>query len=252
MRPLFSPVIMAAAAVLLISAMPAHADSSKLDSRIESSAKQSYVFKTYLKNDTINIKSSGGVVTLSGSVNENFHKAMAQETVADLPGVISVDNRLETKDATAGTNSDAWLRDKIKVTLSFHRSVSAIATEIDVKDGIVTLRGVASSTSQKDLTGEYVKDVEGVKEVRNEMTVVVAAKKNSVGETIDDSSITAQVKMALLYHRSTSALHTSVKTDNGKVTLDGTAKNVSEKELATKFAKDVHGVKEVSNRMIIE
>jgi transcriptional regulator with GAF, ATPase, and Fis domain len=42
-------------------------------------------------------------------------------------------------------------------------------------------------------------------------------------------------KMTLLYHRSTIALNTSVKTKNGVVTLTGKAKNASEKDLATKY-----------------
>ena len=58
--------------------------------------------------------------------------------------------------------------------------------------------------------------------------------------------------MTLLYHRSTSALNTSVTTKNGVVTLSGKAKNAAEKDLATKFANDVNGVKSVKNRMTIE
>jgi len=45
---------------------------------------------------------------------------------------------------------------------------------------------------------------------------------------------------------------TEVKTKNGVVTLSGKAKNAAEKELATKFANDVKGVKSVSNHMTIE
>ena len=40
-----------------------------------------------------------------------------------------------------------------------------------MKDGIVSLRGEASSQAQRELTTEYAKDVEGVKEVKNEMTI---------------------------------------------------------------------------------
>ena len=69
---------------------------------------------------------------------------------------------------------------------------------------------------------------------------------------IDDASITALVKMTLLSHRSTSALNTSVTTKNGEVTLSGKASNAAEKDLATKLAKDVNGVKDVKNRMTIE
>ena len=57
--------------------------------------------------------------------------------------------------------------------------------------------------------------------------------------------------MTLLYHRSTSALKTSVTTKNGVVTLSGKAKNAAEKDLAAKFVKDVNGVMEVKNLMTI-
>ena len=237
----------------LVAGVPVQA--SKMDSRIESSAKKSYVFKTYLKGDDINIQSRDGAVTLTGSVSENYHKSLAQDTVSGLRGVKSVDNRLEVKGAPPAANSDAWLHSKVKVTLLFHRSVSAGTTEVDVKDGIVTLRGDASSQAQKELTTEYAKDVEGVKDVRNEMTVnktKISKKARTVGDKIDDASITAQVKMTLLYHRSTSALNTKVTTKRGVVTLGGKGSNAAELNLATKLAYDVHGVKSVNNRMTIE
>jgi hyperosmotically inducible protein len=251
MKARYSISIMVAAVALLALSVPVHA--SNMDSRIELAAKQSYVFKTYLQDDDIKIQSSDGAVTLTGIVSENFHKSLAQETVADLPGVVSVDNRLEVKGAPPTANSDAWLRDKVKVTLLFHRSVSAGTTEVDVKDGIVILRGDAASLAQKELTTEYAKDVEGVKDVNNEMIVTKASEKTrTVGEKIDDASITAQVKMTLLYHRSTSALNTKVTTEKGVVTSGGKASNAAEVDLATKLANDVNGVKGVKNRMTIE
>ena len=150
-------------------------------------------------------------------------------------------------------NSDVWLSTKVKTTLLFHRSVSAGTTKVDVKNGIVTLQGDADSQAQKDLTTEYAKDVEGVKGVTNVMNVTKNPKSTqTIGEKIDDSSITAQVKMSLLYHRSTSALHTSVTTKDGEVTLSGKTSNAAQVELATKLASDVNGVKGVTNRMTIE
>lgn len=228
-------------------------NAADMDNRIELSAKQSYVFKTYLKDDDIKILSKDGAVTLMGIVSEESHKSLALETVSGLPGVKSVDNRLEVKGEPPAENSDVWLKTKLKTTLLFHRSVRAGTTEIDVNNGIVTLRGDAASQAQKELTTEYVKDVAGVKEVNNEMTVTKASKKSrTVGENIDDSSITAQVKMALLYHRSTSAISTKVETKRGIVTLYGKAGNKDELNLATKLAKDVNGVKGVKNRMTVE
>jgi len=243
--------LLVAAVVLLALSMPVLA--SKMDDQIVSSAKKSYVFKNYLKNDDIKIQSKDGAVTLTGTVSEESHKSLAQETVAGLRGVKSVDNKLEIKGESPAANSDAWLITKVKTALLFHRSVSATATEVNAKDGIVTLRGNAESQAQKDLTTEYAKDVDGVKDVKNEMVVSKPAKKTqTTGGKIDDASITGLVKMTLLYHRSTSALNTSVTTKNGVVTLTGKAKNAAEKDLAAKYASDVNGVKSVNNRMTIE
>lgn len=249
MNAKFSVCLVAAAALMAFS-VPVHA--SKLDSLIEVSARQSYVFTTFLKDDDINIQSREGAVTLTGTVTQESHKTLAQETVANMPGVMSVDNKLQVKGEVPATNSDAWITTKVKTNFLFHRSVSA-STEVSVKDGIVTLRGAAASQAQKDLSTEYAKDIDGVKDVTNNMVVAKASEKQqTIGENIDDASITAQVKMTLLYHRSTSALNTKVETKNGVVTLYGKARNPAESDLATKLAADINGVKSVTNRMVIE
>jgi hyperosmotically inducible periplasmic protein len=241
-------VMMVAIIALLAASSTVYASK---DSRIESTAKKTYVFKTLLQDDDIKIASKNGAVTLTGTVANVHHKSLAQETVANISGVKSVDNKLEIKGTAPAENSDAWLTTKVKTMLLFHRNVSAM-TEVNSAGGIVTLQGKADNMAQKDLTTEYVKDVDGVKDVKNEMTVgKTAKKKQTMGGKIDDASITALVKMTLLYHRSTSALNTSVATKRGVVTLTGKAKNAAEKDLATKFVSDVNGVKSVNNKMTV-
>ena len=247
-----SLALLAATGVLLVTSASLRA--SEMDDRIESSAKKSYVFKTYLKADSIKTESKNGAVTLTGTVAESSHKSLAQDTVENLPGVKSVDNRLKVKGENHAEHSDGWLSTKVKTTLWFHRNVSASGTDVYVKDGVVSLRGEASSQAQKELTAEYAKDVEGIKEVKNEMTIakIPAQPGEPLGEKIDDASITAQVKSSLMSHRSTSALKTKVETTDGVVTLTGIAKNAAEKSLVTKLVGDIHGVNSVINNMTIE
>ena len=244
-------LIMAAGAILVTSPSVRASDT---DSRIESSAAKSYVFKTYLKDDSIKTDSKDGVVTLTGTVAEASHKSLAQDTVASLPGVISVDNRLKVKGESPAEHSDTWISMKVKTALLFHRNVSATGTTVYVKNGIVTLQGEASSLAEKELTTEYAKDVDNVKEVKNNMTIAKtpAIPRETVGDKIDDASITAEVKSSLLSHRSTSALHTTVSTTDGVVTLSGIAKNDAEKSLVTKLVTDINGVTSVINNMTIE
>jgi len=243
-------LIVAASALLVASAS---ARASETDDRIEASAKSSYVFKTYLKDDSIKTESKNGAVILTGTVAEASHKSLAGDTVESLPGVKSVDNQLKVKGEDPAEHSDTWIALKVRSALLFHRNVSASKTEVDVKDGIVTLKGEASSQAQKELTTEYARDIDNVKEVKNEMTIAKtpAAPSTTIGEKIDDASITAQVKMSLLSHRSTSALKTKVETTDGAVTIGGIAKNAAEKSLVTKLVTDINGVTSVINNMTI-
>ncbi len=252
MKTVYILALIVAAAVLFVTSIPLQA--SKTDDRIAASAKDSYVFKTYLKSDAITIQSKDGVVTLTGTVSEESHKSMAEETVESLPGVKSVNNQLSVTGSPASANSDAWLAERVRGTLLFHRSVSYVNTNVSVTDGKVTLRGEASSEAQKQLTTEYAKDVSGVKDVDNQMTVgkAPATSHRSVDEKIDDASITTQVRMSLLFHHGTDVFDTKVSTHQGVVTLSGSAKNQAEIDLATKRVSDVHGVKSVNNQMTIE
>lgn len=226
---------------------------SETDDRIQSSAKDSYVFRTYLKDDSIRTISNDGMVTLTGTVSEESHKSLAQKTVESLPGVKSVDNQLVINGDQPPVNSDGWLSMQVKWALLYNRNVSAVNTQVFVTDGVVTLKGQADSQAQKDLTGEYAKDIDGVKGVDNQMTIgeTVNQPNQNKDNKIDDASITAQVKMAFLTHHSTSAFKTGVETTNGVVTLSGSAATSAGKDMATKVAGDINGVSSVVNNMNI-
>jgi osmotically-inducible protein OsmY len=252
LKSTYALALLAVTGALLVTGASLRA--SETDNRIESSAQKSYVFKTYLKDDSIKTASKNGVVTLTGTVADSSHKSLAQDTVESLPGVTSVDNRLKVNGESPAEHSDGWVSTKVKTALFFHRNVRATKTDVNVKDGVVTLSGEASNLAQKELTTEYAKDVEGVKEVKNEMTIAKSPAKpdETIGEKIDDASITAQVKSSLMSHRSTSALKTKVTTTDGVVTLSGIAKNAAEKSLVTKLVSDIDGVISVVNNMTIE
>ena len=251
MKSTYPLALLVASGTLFIASTSLHA--SETDDRIESAANKSYVFKTYLKDDSIKTESKNGVVTLTGTVTQDSDRRLAEDTVAGLPGVKSVNNQLTVKGAVPAEHSDAWIGWKVKSALLFHRNVTATGTTVYVKDGIVTLQGEASSMAEKELTTEYARDVDNVKEVKNEMTIATtpAIPSETMGDKIDDASITAEVKSSLLSHRSTSALKTKVETTDGVVTLGGVAKNDAEKSLVTKLVTDINGVTSVVNNMTI-
>ena len=248
MKPLFS--IMAASTVLIgCSSLFA----SEADEAIEKDFKNSYIYKTQLNDDSIKVDSKNGLVTLTGKVADENHKAIAQAIAENLPGVSRVSNHLVTVSEAKSENADTWMGRKVRLALLFHSNVNLTKTTVTVKDGVVTLSGEAANIAQKELTAEYAKDVMDVKEVVNNMTVASTppVEERTTAEKIDDASVTAQVRTTLLTHRSTSAAKTKIVTRDGKVTVTGIANNDAEKSMVTKIINDIRGVSSVDNQMTV-
>ena len=244
LRHILVSSLIAASSVALFAA-------SDTDHKIEAAAKASYNFRTVLE-DKVTVAANDGVVTLTGVVADKDLKSIAEDTVSNLPGVLRVDNQI-TIDPALQEHSDAWIAWKIHYQLLVHADVSYSDTKVDVKDGVVTLTGTAESVAQKELTGEYAKDIDWVKSVKNDLVVKAApAKPHTMGEAIDDASITSQVKYALFTHKSTSALKTKVTTTDGVVVITGEAANDAEKSLVGKLAQRIRGVKSVTNNMTVK
>ena len=77
----------------------------------------------------------------------------------------------------------------------------------------------------------------------------IDSSMNKVGNFMDDSSITAKVKAALVDHDSIKSTDISVKTDNKVVTLSGFVESQTQAEEAVKVAKGVEGVSSVSDKL---
>ncbi len=225
--------------------------SSTTDRKIEDAAKASYNYRTVLE-DHVKVQANDGVVTLTGVVQDKDDKALAADTVENLPGVTKVKNEI-TITPTYPEHSDAWMALKIRSRLLVKANVSAATTTVVVKDGDVTLGGTADNLAQKELTEVYAKDIDWVKSVKNDIVVnEKPAMDQTIGEKIDDASITSQVKFALLSHKATSALKTKVTTNDGVISISGEAASDAEKSLVTKLAQDVRGTKSVSNSMTVK
>lgn len=223
---------------------------SETDRKIEDAAKASYNYRTLL-DDKVTVKANEGLVTLTGMVADKDLRSVAEDTVSNLPGVQRVDNQI-TLDPELKEQSDAWIAWKIRYQLLVRASVSNRDTKVDVKEGVVTLTGSATTAAEKDLVGVYASEVAGVKSVNNEIAVVAAPPNTTtVAETIDDASITSQVKYTLFSHKSTSALKTKVVTNDGVVVITGEAGSPAERSLVSKLAQSIRGVKSVTNEMTV-
>jgi hyperosmotically inducible periplasmic protein len=79
----------------------------------------------------------------------------------------------------------------------------------------------------------------------------VMRDQSSVGQYVDDATITTQVKARMVENKQVDAAAISVETLNGTVMLSGFAKNATEKDMANKIAQGVNGVKSVRNTIVV-
>ena len=82
--------------------------------------------------------------------------------------------------------------------------------------------------------------------------LLVSACGKSVGETIDDSTITAKVKTELLNDPATGGLRIDVDTFKGVVTLSGRVYTKDEETKAVALARKTSGVTDVKSTLQIQ
>jgi hyperosmotically inducible protein len=164
---------------------------------------------------------------------------------------VANESTVKLKPSVGEKLDDTVITTQVKMALLLHRSTSTFRTEVSTTNGIVVINGSVENSAEKELITKLVEDIQGVESVENKMTIV-KEKTSTVGEKLDDSVITAKVKMALVIHRSTGVLRTSITTNDAVVTVSGKALNIAERELVSKVIEDVDGVKSVVNKMSIE
>ena len=81
--------------------------------------------------------------------------------------------------------------------------------------------------------------------------LLLSACGKTVGETIDDGTITARVKTSLLNDSEVSGLRIDVDTFKGVVTLSGAVKTPAERDKAVALARKVSGVTDVKSTLQI-
>lgn len=152
----------------------------------------------------------------------------------------------------AEAKSDAWITAKVKSKLAAAEDVRAFGTNVDTKDGVVTLRGEVETQAERMLAERHAESIGGVRRVDNRLIVREDAERGLGDKAlagIDDAAITARVKAALAGNRATKARRINVDTKEGEVLLRGSASSDSEKTLAEEIARGVNGVRSVDNRI---
>jgi osmotically-inducible protein OsmY len=168
--------------------------------------------------------------------------------------------------AVAGGKSDEtseldemMLHSKVRLALLDNIGSDALGIDIDVHGTEVTLSGELSKRKHKELAAKYVKHVEGVKNVDNDLRWNQQKGESSMAKSaeelkreVQDSALATRVKLALLSEIGTDAFDLDVEAASNKVTLSGKVQNDSERKLAVSAAEKVDGVEEVTSLLSTE
>ena len=84
------------------------------------------------------------------------------------------------------------------------------------------------------------------------LPMLVSACGKTVGETIDDATITTRVKTALLNDPQVAGLKIDVDTTKGIVTMSGIVKSREEEQRAVQLARGVPGVQDVKSTLQVQ
>jgi osmotically-inducible protein OsmY len=178
---------MIAALVLGTTAMGAQASSWENESKdawIDGKAETVLLMNTNLNNFDINTDVKNGKVVLTGKVNSDLDKELAEELVISLDGVTDVDNNLTVvKDMDAKTTdtdmdtddndlTDAKITTVITTRFLFDSEVDGTDIDVDTDNGVVKLKGSVESEAEKQLAVKIAKNAEDVRDVVDELTIV--------------------------------------------------------------------------------
>jgi hyperosmotically inducible protein len=155
-----------------------------------------------------------------------------------------------TQQSAGEVVDDSTLTAKVKTALIEDPVTKARQIDVETYRGVVQLGGFVDSAEQKARATELAQSVTGVKEVRNDLRVS-DADQSTLGEKIDDSMITAQVKAKLIADPRTEAYKINVETHEGVVQLAGFVDSADAKQQAGEVARTVEGVSKVDNDLEI-
>lgn len=150
------------------------------DTAITAKVKTQLLGEDSLKNATIHVTTTNGVVTLDGTVSNANDKALAATIAKSVKGVRSVDNDLRTPGTTDASmktkeaTSDTWITTKVKSQLLADSVSKGTEIKVETTKGVVALTGILPTKDAVEHAKDIAAKVEGVKSVDTSALYIAA------------------------------------------------------------------------------
>ena len=184
----------------------------------------------------VDVSTSRGVVTLSGSVTDLLAKRRAVRIAESIRGVRAVVDRVAV---TPEARSDAEIEKDVTAALQEDPATETYPVKVSVKEAEVTLSGTVGSWAEKQLAQQVSEGVKGVKGVHNEIQINYREKRT-------DQEMAADINDRLEWDIWVNGLLIHADVNNGQATLSGAVGSAVEKRRAAEDAW-VNGVRSVDD-----
>lgn len=217
------------------------------DAWIDGKAEATLLFNTELNSFEIDTDVENGNVTLRGEVESEMDKALAASVVREIDGVISVENMLTVQNQVTADMDD--LDDMDELTDESRTAMSSNVDGIN-EQSRAAMNKRDHKMNKMDGTDDGAYSAMG----KNQHSMDATARMDGTrgGTTIADTNISESVKSRLLRESNLSSRSINVDVDNRVVTLKGTVKSESERELALTIAKDTDNVDSVNDELTLD
>lgn len=142
---------------------------------------------------------------------------------------------------------DTTLSSRVKTALLRDKSVPGMKIDVDVLEARVTLTGVVKTHAQAQGAVATAGSVEGVRSVRNNLSVGTT----SIGQHADDTVIFSKIKTALIGEKGIRSLNIDVDVNKGRVTLTGIVKTEAQRRKVKAVAAKTRGVVSVVDNLSV-
>jgi len=234
--------------------------------RQESQIQTTYSLNSNLRENDLQVSVKDGKATLTGTVEEDVSKELANTIALNVAGINSVDNqikvdpnyapaaRISQERSFGEVVEDAAVTAAVKSKLLWSSNTDGMGMDVDTKKGKVTLTGSAKSDAAKAFAQTTAENTRGVVSVDNRLVVDSSSDSNLANNdfgqetytTVSDGWITTKVNSTLIYSTNVESRHIEVSTDQGVVTLSGTVDTNDDRDHAIELAENIRGVKSVN------
>jgi hyperosmotically inducible periplasmic protein len=154
------------------------------DARREAVIWTTFATNQNLRASEVEVEVKGGTAILTGRVESDVEKNLAEQLAQSVSGIHRVDNRISIDpdfrpvarragpDRDFGTViSDATITAQVKSKLLWNTNTEGLQIDVDTVSGRVTLSGSADSAAERDLAGRIAANTRGVLGVDNRLTI---------------------------------------------------------------------------------